>query len=57
MAHTDADQSLHEFALDENMIVRASRQYGPVTGRNSGISKTVAGLFQFPRNLVVHMRE
>ena len=56
-SHADADQVLHKFALDMNIVIYTSQQNGLIAERDACSGETVAGLFQFQRNFirVVHM--
>ena len=46
-AHADADQVLHQLALDVDVVVHARQQHGLVAQRDACPGQTVAGLFQF----------
>jgi hypothetical protein len=50
--HTDADQVLDKLALDVDVVVHTCQKHRLVSEWNPCSSKTVAGLFQFQRNLV-----
>ena len=48
----DADQVVHQLALDERVVIHAGQQYGLVAQRDTGPSEFITGFSQFSRDLI-----